>query len=140
MNILVAHDGSEHAGKALAQGALLAGKLGAKLLLVSVVPSLCLNTEEISPGECALLASTMDTETRSVMKKVLDDLAQKGIQAELLVQNGRTVDEILGAAEKTQADLLVVGSRGRHGAGRYFMGSVSTQVAEHAKCNVLIVK
>lgn len=140
MNILVAHDGSEHAGKALAQGALMAEKLGAKLFLVSVVPALCLNTEEISPGECDLIANAMTTETGKVMRKVLDDLAGRGVRAELLVQSGRTVDEILDTAEKLGADLLVVGSRGRHGAKRYLMGSVSTQVAEHAKCNVLIVK
>lgn len=140
MNILVAHDGSEHAGKALAQGALLAEKLGAKLFLVSVVPALCLNTEEISPGECDLIASTMSIETSRVMGKVAEDLAARGTQAELLVRSGRTVDEVLDTAEAIGADLLVVGSRGRHGAKRFLLGSVSSQLAEHAKCNVLIVK
>lgn len=48
-------------------------------------------------------------------------------------------DAILEVAENVDADLIVVGSRG-HGVGRRLLrGSVSTKVAHHAECDVLIV-
>jgi nucleotide-binding universal stress UspA family protein len=48
------------------------------------------------------------------------------------------VTALLTAAE--HADLLVVGSRGRGGFARLLLGSVSTQLAQHAKCPVTIVR
>ena len=48
-------------------------------------------------------------------------------------------DAILDVAEDVGADLIVVGSHG-HGIGhRLLRGSVSTKVAHHAQCDVLIV-
>jgi nucleotide-binding universal stress UspA family protein len=48
------------------------------------------------------------------------------------------VTALLSAAE--HADLLVVGSRGRGGFARLLLGSVSTQLAQHARCPVTIVR
>jgi nucleotide-binding universal stress UspA family protein len=38
------------------------------------------------------------------------------------------------------ADLLVIGNRGMHGARRFLLGSVSSRCAHHADCSVLIVQ
>lgn len=46
-------------------------------------------------------------------------------------------DALVEAAR--EADLVVVGSHGRSGIGRLLFGSVSTQVAHHAPCPVVIV-
>jgi nucleotide-binding universal stress UspA family protein len=48
------------------------------------------------------------------------------------------VTALLTAAE--HADLLVVGSRGRGGFARLLLGSVSTQLGQHARCPVTIVR
>ncbi len=140
MNILVAHDGSEHSSKALNQAAALAEKFQGSLNILAVVPDLCLSTEEIGPGECELISKTLDAETQGVMNKVIAGLAAKGLSARLIIRQGRTLDQILDTAEEVGADLIVVGSKGRHGAGRFLMGSVSSKVAEYSKRNVLIVK
>lgn len=140
MNILVAHDGSVHSNKALDQAAALAEKFGGSLAILAVVPDLCLSTEEIGPGECELLSKTLDSETQGVMNKVIDGLSAKGLPARLVIRQGRILDQILDTSDELNADLIVVGSKGRHGAGRFLMGSVSSKVAEYSKRNVLIVK
>jgi hypothetical protein len=42
-------------------------------------------------------------------------------------------------ASSLQADLLVVGTHGRHGIARWLLGSVAEGVVRHAGCAVLIV-
>jgi len=50
---------------------------------------------------------------------------------------GLPAEELLDAA--ADADLLVVGSRGAGGFRRLLLGSVSTQVTQHARCPVVVI-
>jgi nucleotide-binding universal stress UspA family protein len=50
---------------------------------------------------------------------------------------GDAAEAILTLAREIDADLIVVGSRGMHGAGRV-LGSVPNSVAHHAECSVLV--
>lgn len=50
---------------------------------------------------------------------------------------GLPAEELLEAA--ADADLLVVGSRGAGGFRRLLVGSVSTQVTQHARCPVVVI-
>jgi nucleotide-binding universal stress UspA family protein len=47
---------------------------------------------------------------------------------------------IVQEAEDSGADLIIVGTRGHNAAQRVLMGSVSTNVVHHAKCDVLVVR
>jgi len=51
--------------------------------------------------------------------------------------HGYPVEELIKAGQ--DADMIVLGSRGAGGFTRLMMGSVSSQVAQHAHCPVLIV-
>jgi nucleotide-binding universal stress UspA family protein len=53
---------------------------------------------------------------------------------------GSPAAEIVGLAEKLEAGLVVVGSRGLGGIRRALMGSVSDSVVRHAHCPVLVVR
>ena len=48
-------------------------------------------------------------------------------------------EEILTAAKEGSADLVVVGTHGRGGLGRFFLGSVAEAVLRRADCDVLAV-
>jgi len=138
MNILVAHDGSAHAGKALSEAGKLAGKLGGTVKIVTVVPDLCLT--EVSDSECKLVTNSLFSDAKNSMKKVTDDLAAQGIKAEIVIKDGHPAEKIIEAAKESGAELIVVGSHGRHGAKKFLLGSVSSKVVEHAPCHVLVVK
>ncbi len=53
------------------------------------------------------------------------------------VASGSVVEELVNAAK--DADMLVVGSRGAGGFSRLMMGSVSSLVAQHATCPVVVI-
>lgn len=56
------------------------------------------------------------------------------------VLHGDIVDSIVDEAERWQADLLIVGSHGRKGLERFFLGSVAERVAHRCQCSIEIVK
>jgi nucleotide-binding universal stress UspA family protein len=58
---------------------------------------------------------------------------------QLIQERGHHVDAILRAAERNQADTVVMGSRGLQGVKELLLGSVSSGVLYHAACPVLIV-
>jgi nucleotide-binding universal stress UspA family protein len=64
---------------------------------------------------------------------------QRGIAVDQVFADGAPAEEILRAAERHRADLIVMGSKGLTGLDRYLLGSVSRKVARHATCSVLVV-
>jgi len=59
---------------------------------------------------------------------------------EIIVTEGSAADEILAAAKKTQAELIVIGRRGLSAAEHILMGSVSERIVRTSKVPVLTVK
>jgi nucleotide-binding universal stress UspA family protein len=58
----------------------------------------------------------------------------------MLVPLGTPQRMILEEAERWDADLIMLGSHGRHGIERLLIGSVSEAVALHAECSVEVVR
>lgn len=136
--ILVAHDGSDAADKALLEAARVAGKFGSKLTVISVVPNLCFS--EIGT-DCSTVNSLYRAEIEGVMKGVKDLLAEKGIDAETLILEGKNAaDVIVDHAKGMDMSLIVVGSTGKQATGRTILGSVSSRVVANAPCSVLVVR
>ena len=67
-------------------------------------------------------------------------LGEVGYTAVEIVDSGKPVDAILTTAAKRKTDLIVTGAQGLGAVARFFLGSVSYQVAQHATCSVLIVR
>jgi nucleotide-binding universal stress UspA family protein len=80
-------------------------------------------------------------------KKVKKSLAEAVSRAKEVTQNvsgsvvdGHPAEMILGSAGRDGVDLIVLGRRGMSRVERFLMGSVSSSVVNHSKCDVLIVK
>jgi nucleotide-binding universal stress UspA family protein len=159
--VAVGIDGSEGSSKALAWAAQDARMRGAVLRVVHAwrLPrfSRAGYLEASSPEERSGL-STWDEEAYEEHRALVIGMAEgepgaaedlvasqiasvlgpaPDVPIERYVKEGRPTEIILEAAE--DADLLVVGSRGRGGFTGLLLGSVSSQVTNHAHCPVTVV-
>jgi nucleotide-binding universal stress UspA family protein len=138
MKILVAHDGSAQADKALTKAADIAGMNQSPIIVLSVVPDLCMM--EISDDDCKKMYEIMTKESTKKLEEIKKDLSAKSVEMEMEVKFGNAAETILEVAKDRGVDLIVVGSHGRHGVKKFFLGSISSKVVDHAHCDVLIVK
>lgn len=82
----------------------------------------------------------LDRKAAKVVECFTDRLEQLGVTpAKTLIRKGHPAEEILRAIEETQADLVVMGSRGSR-VSRLFLGSVSREVANNSTVPVLLMR
>lgn len=75
----------------------------------------------------------------SLLQKTKKTLTPRKVRVEKIAV-GYAAEEIIKAAYRFRADLIVMGSRGLTGVKRSLLGSVSSRVARHAPCSVLVVR
>lgn len=149
--ILVAYDGSEQSLRAMDHAAEMAQTNKGTLTVLTVVPK---ETPPVLVEEgfgTVPLTSTQewadyqDKMKESYMKS--QDEAVKGVRAKYpklkvdsILLEGRPSSIIVEQAEKNQADLIVMGSRGIGGISGWILGSTSRRVVESCTKPVLIIK
>jgi nucleotide-binding universal stress UspA family protein len=137
--ILLAYDGSQSGQKALLECREVAGLSNAELFLIAVSPP----AAALIGGEGYVYDARAEEEERTAFQRVLDDgiaqLKVEGRAANGEVVVGQPVDEITEYAKRIRADLIVVGHRHMDSwAARWWRGSVSKALIEHAPCSVLV--
>ena len=134
-NMLVAADGSENSLRATEQAAYIASLEGdVQVKIVSVIAIDVYSDMVYDPIEAHGEAQ------REIIKDAAQILADTGIDHEIVLLHGRPADEIIRYATESEADLLVMGSRGLGALREFALGSVSHKVLTHATCPVLVVK
>lgn len=138
--ILLAYDGSKAGQKALLDCQEIAQWSQAALTLIAVTP-LYMDLIGVEGGVYdRSLAENEKEKYTAILDEGLRQLAAAGHQAKGEVVVGETVDEITKYAKKINADLIVVGHKHLDGwAARWWRGSVSKSLIEHAPCSVLVV-
>lgn len=143
--MLVAYDGSDASKKALNLVMKCANKED-EITLLTVVPA-----ELAESSFTKMLLPTIDLSTivksGSFKDKAVDSLSKltKEIEhsvksVEVAVESGDPADEILMAAKKHQADIIILGYKGYGKEGRFLLGSVTDKVVRHASVSVLVVR
>lgn len=79
-------------------------------------------------------------EVQKLLKNYCDIATKAGIATEFDYKVGDAGELICGAAANWNADLIVMGRRGRTGVTEAFLGSVSNYVLHHACCSVLVMQ
>jgi nucleotide-binding universal stress UspA family protein len=142
--ILVPLDGSPTSRRGLDEAAAVAGKFGSKLRLVHVIDdgALALSGAAAASNIGELLTELAESGER-LLSDAKRDLQARGVTVETALHHsftGRVCDVIVKEATDWKADLIVIGTHGRRGAGRLFLGSDAEQVLRLAPVPVLLVR
>ena len=138
--LLCAVDFSESSPRVADYAAALAAATKAEVVCLYVAPSLAEYVGFNVPQ--ASLDSFVDDVVTSAEQSMTEFTAAhfKDVPVRGLVLAGYPAEEILRAAEKHHADLIVMGTHGRTGIDRIIFGSVAEKVVTAAPCPVLTVK
>ena len=136
--ILVAHDGSTYAQKALRKGMELASQFGGSLVVLTVTPELRIT--ELTPLDQSRLKEALEEQARKNLARAEARLKKEQVPVKTMVRQGNVAEVILETARKMRVSLIVVGSHGRQGVERFLLGSVSGKVVAHADRPVMVVK
>ncbi|HUI01046.1 MAG TPA: universal stress protein [Nitrososphaerales archaeon] len=136
--IIVGYDGSDNARRALSTSIGLAKQSKGELRIAVVA-------DTMRYAGAAGMYQRYNEETKqnaeNLAEVALEQAKKAGVDtAYASAEEGQPADMILTLATEYKSELIVVGRRGMRGIQRFLMGSVSTAVINHAKCDVLIVK
>lgn len=142
--ILIAVDASDEADQVLEAATELNPKAAESFHVVTVIPPIMDGVSGMGGASFAASWPLKDMEAtinREISDTVRERVARFGIPPERVsVLYGRPSTEIHALAEKIGADLIVVGSHGRHGLSRVMLGSTANGVLHGAKSDVLTVR
>ncbi len=79
-------------------------------------------------------------EAKELVQRAARQLRKVGFRTSEIVEEGDPKTRIVDYAANWHADVIVLGSHGWKGLGRFLMGSVSESVTRHAGCSVEVVR
>ena len=151
--VLVPVDGSPGGTLALASAVALARSVSARVVLLQVVvPVLAYTAMDVGIyGGGLWFDPAWDEESLASAKRYVDGMAtrlvQSGVRAEGIALMGGALtpsmsvaETIIAAADKSEADLIVMSTHAHTGAARVFLGSVADALVRHSHRPVLMVR
>lgn len=139
--IIVGTDGSAHSRRALEWAIREAGIRRAPLTVLTVYRAIPDYWGTVTSPGIHALAEEASKLAQEEADRLLDRAGAQSRPLSVTVQaaNGLPAEELLKAADDTDADMIVVGARGAGGFKKLLLGSVSTHVTRHAHCPVAVI-
>lgn len=147
--VILAEDGSETAAAGARLLATVPALRDLDIRVVSVVDApfpAALAGSDAAIGNYAAIQAYYDAlpgmrdATAKIARERAEALTATGIKASFEVREGDAAAQLIDAAVADRADCIVIGSHGRTGVARVFLGSVARSVLFNAPCSVLIVR
>ncbi|WP_297887661.1 universal stress protein [uncultured Halorubrum sp.] len=138
--IVVATDGSDSVQRAVSVAVDVAARFDAEVHAVYVVDA---GEVESSPDTVRDdLRDALDDEGRDALDRVSGAAHDRDddLDVTIEVREGRPASEIDAYARSVDADLVAMGTRGRHGENRFLIGSVAERVVRTCPVPVLTVR
>lgn len=136
--VIVGVDGSETSFKAASRAVTIAAGLGADLSVVTAYAKD--NTEVIRSGGDTFILDDAE-QAQKLAERIATRLREvaPGATVHAMAVKGKPQEVLVAEAARSGAQLIVVGNVGMKGLGRV-LGSVASNVAHSASCDVYIVK
>lgn len=138
--ILCPVDGSSASARGLRNAIFLAGKLKARITVMTVIADLAPIHGMARRPDMAKIASDYQQMEREQFEQFIKGFDFGKLPWDKEVHYGHPADEIVQLANDAKYDLIVIGSTGRSGLPRALLGSTAETVTRRVACSVLIVK
>lgn len=140
--ILHPSDFSRASGAAFAKAVEMAKTNRAELLVVHVLTPVIpmVGDGYVSPKVYEEIEATARSQAQAQLDRLLAKARKAGVRVKGLLMEGVPHEQITRAARSKRADLVVIGTHGRTGLAKFFLGSVAGRVVSIASCPVLTVR
>ena len=142
--ILVPVDGSQTSNKALTTALQMAKDLGGRIRLLHVVDGFAgLGGFDMYGGYPDDLLAILRENGNKILADAMAIAQSAGVEADQVLSDNfaeRLGESVVAAAKHWNADLIVIGTHGRHGIGRVLLGSGAEQIIRMAPVPVLVVR
>jgi len=139
--IVVGVDGSQHSEAAIKWAVRMARGMGSEVVAVfAIAPPVYFDGGFLAP----VVPPQFDEEWRAGMKNEFEavwckSLRDAGVRYRTIMQDGRPASVIAQVADSVNADVIVIGRRGRGGVAELVLGSVSHELVLHSKRPILVI-
>jgi nucleotide-binding universal stress UspA family protein len=135
-NILFATDFSPCSNAALPYALSVTRRYGATLHAAHVMPTKA-EMVLMSPENWPTVAEEEDKKAQAYIEQLEKQF--QGLPHDVLTRRGKVADILAQIIEEREIDLLVLGTHGRSGVGKLFLGSIAEEIFRRAACPVLSV-
>ncbi|HKN01386.1 MAG TPA: universal stress protein [Candidatus Binataceae bacterium] len=132
--ILCPIDFGKNSLKVLALAKQIASENEAELYVLHVCPSILVPLGGAITNKPAAEKDARDKLAQTAAKHLTD------VAHELMVTSGDAAERVINAQSALNIDLIVMGTHGRRGVPRFFLGSVAERVVREAGCPVLTMR
>jgi len=134
--IIVATDLEGQSEAAFEYAGRLAASYGARIVLAHGLDPMEYAVVDEVPGR---VRKALTEEARAVLDKLSADLLQEGIRSHSEIRQGAVAQMLVDVAKQCEAGLIVIGTRGKQGAGPVVVGAIAEQLVRLSPCPVLAV-
>jgi len=134
-NVLFATDFSPAAATAVPYVKEIVSRYGASLFALHVRPPIV--NPMTPPASWAATVEAARVEEEQQREALL--AAFPGMHPEIMMEEGDVQSSVASAIARHKIDMLVIGTRGRTGVGKFFLGSTAEEIFRQAPCPVLTV-
>lgn len=134
--IVVATDLEGQSEAALEYARKLAAAYGARMVLAHGLDPVEYADVESVPGG---IRRHLPEDARAALEEMVADLIREGIHSHSELRQGAVVQMLLEVAKQYGAGLIVIGTRGRQGAGAIAVGAIAEDLVRRSRCPVLAV-
>ena len=135
--ILFATDFSDESRRVLPYVQGLAGRMGAQVFLCHIVTPVPLAAS--APEAAPYLYETARKQAEEALSELANSSQLKPFKPATVLASGLIEDELLSIISQNQIDLVLLGTHGRTGMRKLFLGSVAEEICRVASCPLLTV-